>query len=50
MNLSKWNIKEIARQMKCSVGTVMSRLFYARRHMASLLAGIKTGEFGMKLN
>jgi len=33
--------KQIARQMKCSVGTVMSRLFYARRHMASLLAGLK---------
>jgi RNA polymerase sigma-70 factor (ECF subfamily) len=33
--------KEIARQMKCSVGTVMSRLFYARRHMASLLAGLR---------
>jgi RNA polymerase sigma-70 factor (ECF subfamily) len=33
--------REIARQMKCSVGTVMSRLFYARRHMASLLAGLK---------
>lgn len=33
--------KEIARRMKCSVGTVMSRLFYARRHMASLLAGLR---------
>jgi RNA polymerase sigma-70 factor (ECF subfamily) len=33
--------KEIARQMKCSIGTVMSRLFYARRRMASLLAGWK---------
>ncbi len=33
--------REIARQMKCSVGTVMSRLFYARRHMASLLAGLR---------
>jgi RNA polymerase sigma-70 factor (ECF subfamily) len=33
--------KEIARQMKCSMGTVMSRLFYARRRMASLLAGLK---------
>jgi len=33
--------KEIARQMKCSIGTVMSRLFYARRRMASLLAGLK---------
>jgi RNA polymerase sigma-70 factor (ECF subfamily) len=33
--------KEIARQMKCSVGTVMSRLFYARRHLAARLAGLK---------
>jgi RNA polymerase sigma-70 factor (ECF subfamily) len=33
--------KEIARQMKCSIGTVMSRLFYARRRMASLLAGLR---------
>jgi RNA polymerase sigma-70 factor (ECF subfamily) len=33
--------KEIARRMKCSIGTVMSRLFYARRRMASLLAGLR---------
>jgi RNA polymerase sigma-70 factor (ECF subfamily) len=33
--------KEIARRMQCSIGTVMSRLFYARRRMASLLAGFK---------
>jgi RNA polymerase sigma-70 factor (ECF subfamily) len=33
--------KEIARRMKCSIGTVMSRLYYARRRMASLLAGLK---------
>ncbi len=33
--------KEIARKMKCSIGTVMSRLFYARRRMASLLAGLR---------
>jgi RNA polymerase sigma-70 factor (ECF subfamily) len=33
--------KEIARRMSCSIGTVMSRLFYARRRMASLLAGLK---------
>jgi len=33
--------KEIARHMKCSIGTVMSRLFYARRRMASLLAGLR---------
>jgi RNA polymerase sigma-70 factor (ECF subfamily) len=33
--------KQIARQMQCSIGTVMSRLFYARRRMASLLAGLR---------
>lgn len=33
--------KEIARRMQCSIGTVMSRLFYARRKMAVLLAGLK---------
>jgi len=33
--------KEIAKRMECSIGTVMSRLFYARRRMASLLAALK---------
>jgi len=33
--------KEIAREMECSIGTVMSRLFYARRKMAALLAELK---------
>lgn len=33
--------KAIAKRMKCSLGTVMSRLFYARRRMASLMAGWK---------
>jgi RNA polymerase sigma-70 factor (ECF subfamily) len=33
--------KEIAKLMNCSIGTVMSRLFYARRKMASLLADLK---------
>jgi RNA polymerase sigma-70 factor (ECF subfamily) len=33
--------KEIAKRMKCSIGTVMSRLFYARRKMAALLASLK---------
>ena len=33
--------KEIAKTVGCSIGTVMSRLFYARRKMATLLAGLK---------
>ena len=36
--------KLIAKTMDCSIGTVMSRLFYARRKMAVLLAGLKTRE------
>lgn len=36
--------KEIARRMQCSIGTVMSRLFYARRKMAALMAGYKKTE------
>jgi RNA polymerase sigma-70 factor (ECF subfamily) len=36
--------KEIAKTMDCSIGTVMSRLFYARRKMAVLLANLKTEE------
>jgi RNA polymerase sigma-70 factor (ECF subfamily) len=36
--------QEIAKTMRCSRGTVMSRLFYARRKMAALLAGLKKEE------
>jgi RNA polymerase sigma-70 factor (ECF subfamily) len=35
--------KEVAKRMGCSIGTVMSRLFYARRKMAVLLAGLREG-------
>lgn len=34
--------KLIAKTMQCSIGTVMSRLFYARRKLAALLADLKT--------
>src|SRR4030095_5362381 len=33
--------KEIAKRMVCSIGTVMSRLFYARRRMANLMDSYK---------
>ena len=33
--------KEIAKRMQCSIGTVMSRLFYARRKMAALLNDLR---------
>ena len=36
--------KEIAKRMQCSIGTVMSRLFYARRKKANLMASYKREE------
>jgi len=36
--------KEIAKRMQCSIGTVMSRLFYARRKMAVLMTSYKREE------
>ena len=36
--------KEIAKAMDCSIGTIMSRLFYARRKMAALLADLRKNE------
>ena len=33
--------KQIAKTMGCSIGTVMSRLFYARRKLAALLADLR---------
>ena len=36
--------KEIARRVGCSLGTVMSRLFYARRRLAALLGGMNREE------
>ena len=33
--------KQIAKVMGCSIGTIMSRLFYARRRLAGLLADLK---------
>ena len=36
--------KQIAATMGCSIGTVMSRLFYARRKLAALLADLRKNE------
>ena len=36
--------KQIAKVMECSIGTVMSRLFYARRKLAALLEDLKREE------
>jgi len=38
--------KQIAKTMGCSIGTVMSRLFYARRKLAALLADLKKRDEG----
>jgi RNA polymerase sigma-70 factor (ECF subfamily) len=35
---------EIAKAMGCSIGTVMSRLFYARRRLATLLEDLRKGD------
>jgi RNA polymerase sigma-70 factor, ECF subfamily len=37
--------KEIAERMKCSLGTVMSRIFYARRKLAALLRDMKREDY-----
>ncbi len=36
--------KEIAKTMECSIGTVMSRLFYARRKLAVLLSDLRKND------
>lgn len=36
--------KEIAKTVGCSIGTVMSRLFYARRRLAALLSDLRGEE------
>jgi RNA polymerase sigma-70 factor (ECF subfamily) len=36
--------KDVAKAMGCSIGTVMSRLFYARRKMATLLGAVDGGD------
>jgi len=33
--------REIAKSMQCSIGTVMSRLFYARKRLAKMLISLK---------
>jgi len=33
--------KEVAKRMDCSIGTIMSRLFYARRRLAALLMDVR---------
>ena len=33
--------KDVAKRVGISIGTVMSRLFYARRRLATLLQGLK---------
>ena len=36
--------REIAQKMDCSIGTIMSRLFYARKKLATLLSKYKQEE------
>src|SRR5438876_1777026 len=36
--------KQIAKTMGCSIGTVMSRLFYARRKLAALLVDLRNAD------
>src|SRR6266404_5501347 len=36
--------RQIAKTMDCSIGTVMSRLFYARRKLAALLVDLKKSD------
>jgi RNA polymerase sigma-70 factor, ECF subfamily len=38
--------REIAEKMGCSIGTVMSRLFYARERMAEMLADLRPARRG----
>ena len=41
-DFEEMDYKDIAQMLGCSIGTVMSRLFYARRRMAQMLADFKS--------
>lgn len=45
LEFERLEYKEIAKRMKCSLGTVMSRVFYARRKLAALLRDMKRDEY-----